>query len=804
MNSKGVTDVVHRKAMRLKKGSWAKSREKGHLGPSQEEQPLRSFNSQSARDQFSDVWNTDSDDELSWDEDIEYRSYTVKKKRNGRRPISQWCILVLLGLAVIIIAVLTGLIVWQHLQKSKHKQTYYSPDSVQSSAYIMSKMDQSVDPCQDFYQYTCGNWLKTTKIPPSRSHYSLFSEIADQNNEKIKAILEKSGTTFMNNHSTAIEKAKTYYSLCMDEKTIENQGVDPIIKFIRDLHSWSLTSAHGLSWSEASWDFHTALTTNHAKGFEALFSMGVAVDDKNSSQYIIEFTQSGLSLASREEYFTNHSSYQKIKTGFLEFGAKLGHLLGGENSSVWTGMSDIYGLETKLASIHVPKEELLDPTKTYHKMTVSEFQTLIGSSIKLTQYLKSLFGRDLGDVAVLVHTPKYFRQLGGVLAKTPKRTLANYIVWNALNSQVGYFPTEFVEAGLLLSKVESGIKGLDPRWQRCISKVNIAFGFASSALYVQEYFAKDSKSKVLTIVKEVEEAFIRHLPMVSWMDEHTRQIAKEKVQKIVEMIGYPDWILDTTKLDKYYENVTIEDGKFFQSHLNSLRESVVRNFNKLGTVPDREEWHMIPAETNAYYSQSYNQIVFPAAILQRPFFTPTFPTSFNFGTTGMIIGHEMTHGFDNEGRHYDKYGNLNNWWSNQSALSFQKETSCMVKQYSAYTAENTHLKGERVLGENIADNGGLKMAYAAYKFWERSHRITEVTDLPGLGLTPEQLFFVGFGQLWCSYYTPQYLKQAILTDPHTIGKFRTIGVVSNSGDFARAFNCPPNSPMNPQTKCQVW
>lgn len=730
---------------------------------------------------------------------------TVKKRKSGQQRILQKSFILLLALAVVIIAVLAGVIVWQYFQKSATDQVCYSPECVQASAYILGKMDRTVDPCQDFYRYTCGNWMKTTKIPSSRSHYNIFSEIDDQNKQKIRAILEKSNAMIKKNQSSAVEKAIMYYHTCMDEDTVEKQGVDPIIKFIKDLHSWPLTSAHGLTWTEASWDFLQALTANHLNGFSALFSMSVSVDDKNSSRYIIAFEQSGLSLASREEYFSNHSNYKKIKDGLIEFGGKIGELLGGDNSTVWTGMSDIYNLESQLAQIHVPQEELLDPAKTYHKMKVSELQDLIGSAkLDLRQYLRQVFGRDLGDTSILVYTPKYFRELGGVLNKTSKRVLANYIVWNAINAQVGYFPSKFIEASFLLSKVESGIASVDPRWQRCVSKVNSAFGYASSALYVLDHFAKESRSKVLDIVKEIENAFIKGIPLVSWMDDKTRETAIEKVRKIVQMIGYPDWILDSVQLDKYYENVTLVTGEFLVSHLNIRRESVLRNHNKLGTVPDRQEWHMMPVETNAYYSQSNNQIVFPAGILQRPFFTPSFPMSFNFGTTGMIIGHEMTHGFDNKGRHYDKYGNLNNWWTDQSATSFQSKTSCMVRQYSNYTAENTHLKGERVLGENIADNGGLKTAYMAYRHWVKSKDSNEVKDLPGLTLTPEQLFFVGFGQLWCSYYTPQYTKQAILTDEHTISKFRTIGVVSNSGDFARAFQCAPNTPMNPQIKCQVW
>lgn len=730
---------------------------------------------------------------------------TVKKRQSGQQRFLQKSFILLLALAVVIIAVLAGVIVWQFFQKSATDQVCYSPECVQASAYILGKMDRTVDPCQDFYRYTCGNWMKTTKIPSSRSHYNIFSEIDDQNKQKIRAILEKSNAMIKKNQSSAVEKAIMYYHTCMDEDTVEKQGVDPIIKFIKDLHSWPLTSAHGLTWTEASWDFLQALTANHLNGFSALFSMSVSVDDKNSSRYIIAFEQSGLSLASREEYFSNHSNYKKIKDGLIEFGGKIGELLGGDNSTVWTGMSDIYNLESQLAQIHVPQEELLDPAKTYHKMKVSELQDLIGSAkLDLRQYLRQVFGRDLGDTSILVYTPKYFRELGGVLNKTSKRVLANYIVWNAINAQVGYFPSKFIEASFLLSKVESGIASVDPRWQRCVSKVNSAFGYASSALYVLDHFAKESRSKVLDIVKEIENAFIKGIPLVSWMDDKTRETAIEKVRKIVQMIGYPDWILDSVQLDKYYENVTLVTGEFLVSHLNIRRESVLRNHNKLGTVPDRQEWHMMPVETNAYYSQSNNQIVFPAGILQRPFFTPSFPMSFNFGTTGMIIGHEMTHGFDNKGRHYDKYGNLNNWWTDQSATSFQSKTSCMVRQYSNYTAENTHLKGERVLGENIADNGGLKTAYMAYRHWVKSKDSNEVKDLPGLTLTPEQLFFVGFGQLWCSYYTPQYTKQAILTDEHTISKFRTIGVVSNSGDFARAFQCAPNTPMNPQIKCQVW
>lgn len=730
---------------------------------------------------------------------------TVKKRQSGQQRFLQKSFILLLALAVVIIAVLAGVIVWQYFQKSATDQVCYSPECVQASAYILGKMDRTVDPCQDFYRYTCGNWMKTTKIPSSRSHYNIFSEIDDQNKQKIRAILEKSNAMIKKNQSSAVEKAIMYYHTCMDEDTVEKQGVDPIIKFIKDLHSWPLTSAHGLTWTEASWDFLQALTANHLNGFSALFSMSVSVDDKNSSRYIIAFEQSGLSLASREEYFSNHSNYKKIKNGLIEFGGKIGELLGGDNSTVWSGMSDIYNLESQLAQIHVPQEELLDPAKTYHKMKVSELQDLIGSAkLDLRQYLRQVFGRDLGDTSILVYTPKYFRELGGVLNKTSKRVLANYIVWNAINAQVGYFPSKFIEASFLLSKVESGIASVDPRWQRCVSKVNSAFGYASSALYVLNHFAKESRSKVLDIVKEIEDAFIKGIPLVSWMDDKTRETAIEKVRKIVQMIGYPDWILDSVQLDKYYENVTLVTGEFLVSHLNIRRESVLRNHNKLGTVPDRQEWHMMPVETNAYYSQSNNQIVFPAGILQRPFFTPSFPMSFNFGTTGMIIGHEMTHGFDNKGRHYDKYGNLNNWWTDQSATSFQSKTSCMVRQYSNYTAENTHLKGERVLGENIADNGGLKTAYMAYRHWVKSKDSNEVKDLPGLTLTQEQLFFVGFGQLWCSYYTPQYTKQAILTDEHTISKFRTIGVVSNSGDFARAFQCAPNTPMNPQIKCQVW
>ncbi|KAL8590687.1 hypothetical protein ACOMHN_062750 [Nucella lapillus] len=304
-------------------------------------------------------------------------------------------------------------------------------------------------------------------------------------------------------------------------------------------------------------------------------------------------------------------------------------------------------------------------------------------------------------------------------------------------------------------------------------------------------------------MKEVQTAFVENLDTLQWMDQGTRDRARHKAQAMHLAVGYPDWILDPLKLDRYYEKARLKKGEFLNNYFGMAQYEMDRMWAKQNIAPDRNMWSSNPDEANAYFSFTFNQIIIHAGLLQRPYFDRDYPLSFAYGSMGMISGHELTHGFDTHGRKYNEKGNLQDWWSSKSSAAFKKRTQCMVDQYSAFTVGGTHLNGNFTLSENIADNGGLKLGYAAYQEAKARGEWGEAA-LPAMGLNPSQLFFLGFAQIWCAYYTPEYAQHALLTDEHTINKFRVLGSVANMPQFAEAFNCPPGAPLNPQHRCKVW
>ncbi|XP_033724972.1 endothelin-converting enzyme homolog isoform X2 [Pecten maximus] len=790
--------------VKIKKVSWPRSR-------SREERPLQSFNSQAFREEYTGLCDSDTEsgDEISWDENTDY-TYTVKKspgewKRRNQQFI---CFLVF---SVCLIAILACVVIWQYQNRYSGGNTQIcdTPSCVKTSAYILHKMDTSVDPCDDFYNYACGNWIKTTVIPESKPKYGTFQAIQDQITVDLKQVFKSDSILYKGHNSTAIQKMKTYYNTCMDTDAIDKLDTQPVIDVINKFGSWTISNT-SKPWDQNTWNFMDTLVKIATTGLnDPLLSMGVGNDDRNNSVNIINIQQSGLTLGSCELYYTNNSKYQALKDAYIDYGTKWTVYLGAEESEAKAKMEAIYNFEQQIALIFRTKKELQDPEKTYNKMTIKELQdNYLGSDsmIQIYDYLNRVFGRDLPEhTDILVSTPRYFKDLTPLLAKTPKSVLADYMVWTSVSILSGYLPQRFIDLALILAKVETGVTKLDPRWMRCMNKAVATVGYGAGALYVQGYFAETSKAQVEDILEKVRTAFLANLPSVSWMDEPTRVKAVEKAEKIGKKIAYPDWILDPVKLDTYYENLTVTSGKFVDSVFQVLQYSVRKNLDKLGKPPDPTEWAMMPTEVNAYYSPTYNSIAFPAGILQKPFFDPDFPVPFNFGTVGMIIGHELTHGFDNSGRKFDVNGNLHNWWTNSSIEGFKKRAGCMVKQYSSYEVEDlgVHIRGDTTLGENIADNGGVKTSYNAYRTWRNSHS-DKLLNYPGLDLDDDQLFFVGFSQLWCSYYTPAYAKQSIITDEHTYAKYRVIGALSNSDSFARAFHCPRNSPMNPDHKCVVW
>ncbi|KAL4234013.1 Endothelin-converting enzyme 2 [Mactra antiquata] len=787
-------------------------------------QPLRSFNSRVAsRDHRYYTLNTDDsavydqeldnddngdDDDDSVTSEVEFINQDPIEDHDSIKHKKRWQKLrLVLFLGVIMITCLVVVVIFQHF-RNQSDPTCTTTECVKSSAYILNKMDTSINPCDDFYTFSCGNWEKTTTIPPSKPKYTAFSQISDEIDLILKEILEIGEDTYNKKNSTAIHQAFQYYNLCMDTDKIDEVKETPLVKLINDLGGWGFTNdPESGTLDLTKWNLQDAVLLSHRLDFPTLFSMGVSTDERNSSHYMIKFEQSGLTLSDPKEYFTNHSNHGTLKNAYMSWLTHFVTLIGNEANDMETQVKDLYDFEQNLAQIFVPHEELLDPQKIYHNMTLKQFQDdYLGDMLDINQYMSGMF-EDITtinlDTVVIVYTPDYFTKLQQLINDTPSKTLANYVVWIAAQSMSGYLYPDFVNASLILEKVESGLKELPPRWKRCLGKVTSSLGFAVSSIYVGEHFKEDSKKEVDTLLEEIRSSFISNLYNLNWMDDKTRQYAVEKAKSVSKMLGYPDYITDIVKLDKEYENLTLSEGNFFESRLLIRRYFNLKNLRLYGTIPDRTKWAMFPTEVNGYYSSDFNHIVFPAGILRPPLFDMKSPRSFNFGSFGMICGHELTHGFDNNGRKFDKDGDMRDWWSESSADSFEDLTKCFVDFYHNYTVNGTHLNGETTLGENIADNGGMKMAYLAYKKWLHKSGSDSII-LPGMKYNSDQLFFIGMAQVWCSYYTPEYEQKSILVDAHSIARFRVLGSMSNSMEFARTFNCPKNSAMNPEKKCQVW
>ncbi|XP_012944252.1 endothelin-converting enzyme 2 [Aplysia californica] len=676
-----------------------------------------------------------------------------------------------------------------------------TPACVTSGAYILGSMNQSVEPCQDFYKFACGGWISKTKAPASSVKWDRFREVTLINNQNLKKLLETEGTVVKGKNSSAIAKLKTYYRTCVDTATVEKQGISRMLQAIDKLGSWTVTSKDIPAWNESTWTLQKSLVDMHSLLRSSLFSFSIHPDQKNNKKNVLGFTQSGLTLAYEDEYLGANAS--TFKDAYLSFATEVGILLGGNKTEVMEKMSDVYDFEKKLAEIFVPPENLTDPVTTYHKMSISEFQDLLGLWIDIKSYLIDTFKSQAfrNDEKILVPVPQYFKALRGVVEGTDKEVLANYMMWNFVISLLGYLPESFSRASLILARTESGLSELPPRWESCLSRTELALGFASSALYVQDHFSPDSKKKVTSLTQEIRAMFVKNLDDVSWMDDATKARLQAKAGTMKEMVGYPDWILDADKLDEYYEKVTVKEGELLENKINSIRAIRDRELSKYGKEPDRTEWNMLPSTVNAYYQPEFNVIVVPAGILQPPFFLPEFPDSFVYGTIGMILGHELSHGFDNVGRYFDENGNMADMWTPNAAEAFHQQSQCMVTQYDQYMLQGHHVKGLSTLGENIADNAGLKIAYHAYK---ASQSGETQQRLPALGVTDEQLFFLGFGQIWCAQIKPEYEIQTISTDVHSAPKIRVHGSLQNSAEFSEVYKCPSSSPYNSQQKCSVW
>ncbi|KAH8292465.1 hypothetical protein KR054_010583 [Drosophila jambulina] len=597
-------------------------------------------------------------------------------------------------------------------------------------------------------------------------------------------------------------KAKNLYRSCVNSKLLARRGLEPLHTLIRELGGWPVLDQH---WSDANFNWQTLAATLRRYNNDILIVQWVGADIKNSEENIVQFDQTGLGLPTRE-YFLQPSN-NKYLLAYQRYMSEVMHKMGASKADAQRVAAELVAFETQLAGITAPAEQRLNVTKLYKRMSLDQLQALV-PDIKWIDYLQSLQDRVVsGDEEVVIYAVEYMNKLVTLLEETEARTVANYMMWRFVRHRINNVDDRFDDIKQHFYHSLFGREESPQRWKVCIAQVNTNMGMAVGSMFVSRYFDNNSKRDTLRMTHDLQQAFRDILKTTDWLDATTKQLAEEKVNAMSLKIGYPDFILNPGELNSKYAGIDIHPDKYFENTLNVLLHTAKTEQTKLHERVNKTNWQTAPAIVNAYYSRNKNQIMFPAGILQPPFYHRHFPKSLNFGGIGVVIGHELTHGFDDKGRLFDCNGNIHKWWTDASIRGFDERARCIIAQYSNYTVEEVGivLNGESTQGENIADNGGLRQAFHAYQRWMQEHP-NEVPDevLPGLNMTGPQLFFLNFGQVWCGAMRPEAIRNKLNTAIHSPGRFRVIGTLSNSVDFAREFRCPVGSPMNPAKKCSVW
>ncbi|CRK96791.1 CLUMA_CG009917, isoform A [Clunio marinus] len=634
-----------------------------------------------------------------------------------------------------------------------------------AASEILKSIDDKVNPCDDFYAYSCNQWIKNNPIPDGKSMWGTFGKLEQQNQLVVKNVLERNYTEFK---SEAEKKAKMYYESCMDsDEIMEKLGSKPMMSLLKDIGGWNVTN---INFNITKWSLQKVLQKLHnTYNMGGLFGWAVGEDDRNSSKHIIQIDQGGLTLPTRDNYINKTAQHEKILVAYLEYMTKIGILLGATNKNdTRRQMKEVIDFETRLAGITIPNEDRRDEESLYNLMTLTELQDL-APFINWRDHFEDAFrlvNRKISDKEkVVVYAPTYLKNLTLLVnnytrSDNGKIILHNYLVWQTVRNFAACLSKAFRDAYKNLRKALIGSDGGEEPWRYCVTDTSNVLGFAIGAIFVREVFHGDSKPQAEEMINEIRTAFKENLRKLSWMDKETRILAEDKADAISDMIGFPDYILNPSQLDEKYKDLDIDAKQYFENNLKLNTYNLKKNLERLDQPVNKTRWSMSP------------------------------PT--------------ITHAFDDQGREYDKYGNLHQWWNDKTINKFKSLTDCFVKQYGNYKINGKNLNGKQTLGENIADNGGLKSAYHAYLQSKRNLRPSDTLPLPGLNMTQRQLFFVAFAQVWCSSITDETINLQIEKDPHSPPNFRVIGSLSNLPDFSKEFNCPLGSPMNPKEKCEVW
>ena len=648
------------------------------------------------------------------------------------------------------------------------------------SGFSIAAIDKTVSPCEDFYQYACGNWNRSNPIPSDQSRWGRFNELLERNQRTLKDILETASAKGPN-RTPVEQKIGEYYMACMDEKGTEQKGTAPLKPYLDKIASIEDKRALAPSLAEL-----------HNLGADGFFSIGAGPDYKNSKMTIVHASEGGLGLPDRDYYLKTDPKSAELRTKYVEHVTKMFTLLGHSAEQAAAEAKSVLAIETALAKATMDRVERRNPLKRYHPTSIDDFVALTPS------FNWRGYGNTVGvtDVRSLnVHNPDFFKALETTLLQTSLDDIKTYLTWHLLHVAAPSLPNAFVQENFaFFGRTLTGAKELRPLWKRCVAGVDADLPEALGQKYVEIAFGKQAKERMTVLIGNIEKAMEKDINALDWMTPATKKRALEKLHAIQDKIGYPEKWID-------YATLEIKAGDPLGNSLRSNAFNRKRNLSKIGQAPDPNEWRMSPPTVNAYYSSLENNINFPAGILQPPFFDVKIDDAVNYGGIGAVIGHEITHGFDDSGRRFDAKGNLQDWWTAEDAKEYERRASCIADQYSEYVAVgDVKVNGKLTLGENVADNGGLRVAYLALmEALEGKSR--EKID----GYTPEQRLFLGFAQVWCQNVTDEAARLRAQTDPHSPGQYRTNGTVSNMPEFWKAFACKEGQAMvRGDRACRVW